>query len=82
MGHLPVLARLLADDGPPVSQRTVLVVCRVCHGTGDGIDTAACVDCKGQRHFAVDRTPEGGVPDGYVEWMPPILPDFLPAREV
>jgi DnaJ-class molecular chaperone len=51
-----------------VSQ-TVLVVCRECAGTGNargGI--LQCEYCLGQCHIAVNRMPDGGVPDGEKEW--------------
>lgn len=48
--------------------RCVLVTCVACAGTGYGKETPVCDVCLGQLHVAVDRTPDGGVPDGYVEW--------------
>lgn len=51
----------------------VLVTCLACGGTGIGEMSeagyrAACDPCHGGGHIAVDRTKDGGVPDGYVEW--------------
>ena len=46
----------------------VLVTCVACGGTGYGKTTPVCDVCLGQLHIAVDRMPDGGVPDGYVEW--------------
>lgn len=52
---------------------TALVVCRDCAGTGIGEMSEAgyrvdCEMCLGGRHVAVDRTRDGGIPDGYREW--------------
>jgi DnaJ-class molecular chaperone len=51
----------------------VLVVCKTCEGSGDAPDGLQCRECKGGKHFAVDRTPSGGIPEGEVEWHPPML---------
>jgi DnaJ-class molecular chaperone len=52
---------------------TVLVVCRDCAGSGDGPD-GYCGWCKAQGHILIDRTIEGDIPEGYVEWIRPLLP--------
>jgi hypothetical protein len=62
---------------------TVLVVCPSCNGSNDAPDGIhECGSCN-RGHIAVDRTPEGGVPDGFTEWIAPFLPETfpLPARE-
>lgn len=49
--------------------QTVLIVCRECAGTGNargGI--LQCEYCLGQCHVAINRTVEGGIPDGETEW--------------
>ena len=52
-----------------MSQRCVLVRCRDCGGTGIGKEAfTQCEYCLGQMHINVDRTKDGGVPDGYTEW--------------
>lgn len=63
--------------------RTVLVTCRQCAGTGDSRATdkaratyLQCEYCLGQRHVNIDRTPDGGVPDGETEWLGPMLAPF------
>jgi len=60
-----------------MSGTTVLVVCRDCAGTGDGPD-GYCGFCMAQGHLNVDRTAEGGVPEGEREWIAPTLPDAPP----
>lgn len=51
---------------------TVLVWCRDCGGE----DRApVCGWCMGQKHEAVNRTSDGGVPEPYREWLPPLLPE-------
>jgi DnaJ-class molecular chaperone len=61
-----------------MSPITVLVVCPECDG-GTLADGRTCGHCDGTGRYAVNRTPDGGVPHPYREWMPPMLP--LPARE-
>lgn len=51
-----------------MSQTHVLVTCPVCAGTGYGHDRPVCGECLGQMHISVDRTKDGGVPDGHREW--------------
>lgn len=51
---------------------TVLVVCPDCKGERG---EAVCGWCFGQGHIAVNRTPEGGVPAQFEEWIPPLLVD-------
>lgn len=46
----------------------VMVTCPSCAGTGYGKDTPVCDVCLGQLHISVNRTHDGGVPDGYTEW--------------
>lgn len=45
-----------------------MVTCPACAGTGYGHGIPVCEVCLGQLHISVDRTPDGGVPDGYTEW--------------
>lgn len=52
---------------------TALVTCRECAGTGIGEMSeagyrVACDPCLGAGHISVDRTKDGGIPDGYVPW--------------
>lgn len=47
----------------------VNVVCPGCDGTGSDGDGDVCRECLGQRHIAVDKTPDGSVPDGFREWI-------------
>lgn len=58
---------------------TVLVVCPHCDA-GTLPDGRVCGECNGLGHIAVNRTPEGTCPEGFREWMPPVLP-LLPPRE-
>ncbi len=52
-----------------MSRTCVLVKCVDCGGTGIGTEPyTQCVYCLGQMHIAVNRTPDGGVPDGFTEW--------------
>lgn len=49
------------------------MVCPACAGTGIGEMSDAgyrvdCDPCMGGRHISVDRTKDGGIPDGYVAW--------------
>lgn len=62
-----------------MSRVTVLVYCPFCT---DGVqrDGLVCGECNGIGHEAVNRTAEGGVPEGRTEWMPPVLP-LLPPKE-
>jgi hypothetical protein len=58
-----------------------LVVCRDCAGTGLGESSKIgvryqCVYCLGGGHIAVDRLPDGGLPDQYIEWRDKELPPF------
>lgn len=54
-----------------------LVVCPTCQGEGmDGL--IVCEDCMGTRRIAVDKEAGGGVPEGYIEWLPHRLPDLPP----
>lgn len=57
---------------------TVLVVCRDCKGEGVLPDGRVCGDCMGNRHLAVDRAFDGGIPVGFKEWLPPVLPNYAP----
>lgn len=58
---------------------TILVTRPHCdHGTAP--DGYVCGECNGLGHEAVNRAPDGGVPEGRTEWMPPVLP-LLPPRE-
>jgi DnaJ-class molecular chaperone len=60
-----------------MSSKTVLVYCVDCAGTGmarGGI--YQCGECMGQCHIALDRAPDGGVPDGYRLWREYTLPDL------
>ena len=67
---MPLLARRVSD-GP------VLVLCRICLGTGDRPDSSLCCAwCMGQGHECIDRTAHGTVPEGFVEWIPRELPDL------
>jgi DnaJ-class molecular chaperone len=54
--------------------RIVLVHCPDCGGTGYGHNRPVCGHCLGQMHIAVDRTLDGGCPDGYREWRDKELP--------
>lgn len=45
-----------------------LVTCPACAGTGYGKETPVCDLCLGCLHIAVDRTKDGGIPDGYAVW--------------
>jgi len=62
-----------------MSQRTALVVCRDCAGTGDAkLDPEVgyihqCHYCLGQGHILVALTRTGEVPDGETEWKSPKL---------
>jgi hypothetical protein len=57
---------------------TILVVCPDCKGTNDAPDGVhECGWCN-RGHIAVDRAPDGGVPEGYTEWLPALLPNFVP----
>lgn len=56
-----------------MSERTALVVCRDCAGTGLGEHNEAgyhaqCGWCLGQGHVLVDRLPNGNLPDQDREW--------------
>ena len=51
-----------------MSQQTALVTCPSCAGTGYGKDRPVCGECLGQLHIAVDRTRDGGIPDGFTPW--------------
>ena len=60
-----------------MSRTTILVVCLDCAGTGIGKEGyTQCEYCLGQMHINVDRTPDGGVPDGYRLWREHTLPDL------
>lgn len=52
--------------------QTVTIVCRECHGSGNGPD-GFCGWCLAQGHECVDRV-NGGVPEGCTEWIPATLP--------
>jgi hypothetical protein len=62
-----------------MSQRTALVVCRDCAGTGDAkLDPEVgyihqCHFCLGQGHMLVMLARDGGIPDGEREWKSPKL---------
>ena len=57
-----------------MSDRTVLIVCRECAGTGDAPDSyLQCEYCLGQCHINVDRATDGGIPEGEREWCGPVL---------
>lgn len=56
---------------------TALVVCPDCMGERGNV---VCPFCLGQGHYAVNRTPEGKVPEKYREWLPPLLPEVPRAR--
>lgn len=57
-----------------MSQRTAIVVCHDCAGTGlgeyqeEGGYHAQCGWCLGQGHVTVDRTASGDLPDQAREW--------------
>ncbi len=51
----------------------VLVYCPDCTD-GTASDGHGCVMCSAMGHIAVDRTADGGVPEGYREWLPAMLP--------
>lgn len=56
-----------------MSQRTAIVVCHDCAGTGLGLHIEAgyraqCGWCLGQGHVTVDRTVSGELPDQAREW--------------
>lgn len=54
----------------------VLVNCRECGGTGNDREAIyQCEHCLGQRHVAVNRAPDGGVPDGETLWLEAELPE-------
>jgi len=62
--------------------KTVIVTFTDCAGTGLGEASDLglryqCVYCLGQGHIAVDRAPDGGVPDGYRLWRDAELPPLL-----
>ena len=59
---------------------TVLVICRDCQGEGVLPDGRVCGDCMGNRHVAVNRAFDGGVPVGYKEWIPRTLPTLAHPR--
>lgn len=62
-----------------MSQRTALIVCRDCAGTGDAkYDPEVgyihqCHYCLGQGHMLVDRDHDGNLPDQACEWKSPKL---------
>lgn len=57
----------------------VAVVCRECKGTGNAPDGVLCCPwCVGMGHESVDRDAHGNVPAGFVEWIPPLLPEGPP----
>ncbi len=57
----------------------VLVRCRECAGTGNAKGGIyQCGWCLGACHVAVDRTLDGGVPDGECEWADHELPALVP----
>jgi len=51
----------------------VTVVCRECRGKTDPL--TVCGWCLGQCHECVDRAPDGGVPEGFTEWIVFPLPE-------
>jgi DnaJ-class molecular chaperone len=51
-----------------MSRIIVLVHCPSCAGTGYGHGQPVCGECLGQMHIGVNRTTDGGVPDGFREW--------------
>jgi hypothetical protein len=60
-----------------MSSKTVLVYCLDCAGTGIGKEGyTQCEYCLGQMHIAINRAPDGGVPDGYRLWREYTLPDI------
>ncbi len=61
-----------------MSGRPVLVTCRGCDGEGETADHRVCGDCMGQRHIAIDRGFDGGIPVGFKEWLPNTLPEYAP----
>jgi len=58
---------------------TALVLCPDCLG-GCKRDGAYCPHCHDQGHLAINRAPDGGIPDGFVEWVPPLLSPDSHAR--
>ena len=56
----------------------VTVVCRECKGASKSPDAPWCGWCQGQGHESIDRDAHGNVPAGFVEWIPPLLPDLPP----
>lgn len=44
------------------------MTCPACAGTGYGKGVPVCGLCLGQLHIAIDRTKDGGIPDGYLPW--------------
>ena len=56
-----------------MSDRTVLIVCRECAGTGDAPNYLQCGWCLGQGHLNVNREPDGSIPDQETEWCGPVL---------
>ena len=54
---------------------TVLIVCRECKGE-ELPDGRICGWCMGQKHEAVDRAFDGGLPVGTKEWIPRTLPNL------
>ena len=62
-----------------MSAQTVLVYCPECAGTGVARGGVyQCRYCMGQCHWSVDRTFDGGVPDGYRLWREYTLPEIRP----
>lgn len=59
---------------------TVDVRCSTCDGSGNADDGRPCPTCYGLTRIAIDRTPDGGIPAGYIEWVPPLLSPERHAR--
>lgn len=53
-----------------MSDKTAIIVCRECAGTGNARGGIyQCDICLGQGHLLCDRLPDGSLPDQEREWL-------------